>query len=112
MKLIHYLQTGIDMKRIMMKMCMLCSLLILILNISCMENAGPDMIKRWELTNETNHSIKILVYENLKEIKHIVLEEKGNTWKSEDYEISGYHGKFPPVFMVLEGDSLINVSSG
>ncbi len=74
-------------------------------NTACI-NEGETSYGRWELYNDSNHSIEITIFENFEKVKQINLKEKGSFWSSEVYKGDWGTTGLPPIFMVLEGDSL------
>ncbi len=107
MGLLFYLQTSTDMKK--RTKTLQVSLLIMILGVlsSC---HGKSTYARWELLNNSDHSIDVSVFSNSEIQKSISLDRKGTTWGTEDYKISGSGGDFPPLAEALgSGDSIVVV---
>ncbi len=94
------------MKILLTRTVIISVLIVMIFTISCTENAEGITYSAWELYNDTDHSIGIIVYENSKELKPINLNNKGSSWQSEKYESSWHGDDMLPIYMVLGGDSL------
>lgn len=73
--------------------------------LSCIDK-GDNSKARWELLNDSGHSIAVSIYSKSKLIKVLNLDTKGSNWKTEDYSHSGISNNFPPIDSALEGDSI------
>jgi hypothetical protein len=104
--LLLHLQTGTEMKKRSKTLQVTLLLTILGLLSSC---HGKTTYARWELLNNSNHSIDVSVFSNSEIQKSISLDQKGTTWGTEDYKISGSGGDFPPLAEALgSGDSIVS----
>ncbi len=62
---------------------------------------------RWELLNNSNHSINVISYLNSNTLKTISLPTKGTIWSTEDYAVTLGRG-LPPIPEALgNGDSIV-----
>jgi hypothetical protein len=102
--LLFYLQTGTKMKKNTKILQVTLLLTILGLLSSC---HGKATYARWELLNNSNHSINVITYLNSDTLKTISLPTKGTTWESENFQVSGTP-TLPPIFVELgNGDSTV-----
>jgi hypothetical protein len=105
--LLLHLQTGTDM--IKRTKTLLITLLVFSIGFlfSCRDREFT--FARWELLNNSNHSINVISYLNFDTLKIISLPTKGTIWGTEDYTVTLGKG-LPPIAEALGGgDSIVVV---